>query len=314
MHNDFDSFCCEHIPQCSRKDRYMRMYRRYIWNFLHNIIVVEGMPDSIDWRYFVSTIMRAGKVGFKDVAGIGLVCSRFTLGDEIPALDYQFKERSFKLVNPYLPEEAKSSTLVGADGVIVYNSTEYVYPYTFTDLVEITAERLTEAALSMRTSLRNSRISIVFACTDDTEAQRCRKIYDDLGEGEAATIITNKQFNDFSKNLFPISGKDSMIISELADAQRCIWAEFLNMLGIKNEAVDKKERVTVLESQSNSVSLGISLSIVLRAWQEGFDEVNRLFGTSISCRLNDLFDFVEEEGQQDDTGISSEEEAADNAD
>lgn len=84
----------------------------------------------------------------------------------------------------------------------------------------------------------------------------------------------------------PLSQTNSGYITELIELHNYIIANFFQSLGIKSNDVMKKERLITGEIDSQNDFLAISVLDILTSWKEGFDRVNKMFGTDIEVQLN----------------------------
>ena len=80
---------------------------------------------------------------------------------------------------------------------------------------------------------------------------------------------------------------------ELWNARERILASFLSDIGVKT-GLDKKSNSVVDEVNAGTPSMLINLKDMLASRQEGFDRVNKRFGTSWSVELNEDIDYVNE--------------------
>jgi hypothetical protein len=145
---------------------------------------------------------------------------------------------------------------------------------------------LADTTISMKTSIRNSRVTILPTVNDDKEAIRVNDLMQQIYDGEAFAL--RYKVNDFDgQTLFPIRAKDNIVVSELADARRCIMADFFSETGVKTIAVDKRERVNLEEMSSNDTQTKIACDIMLQPRQKWAEEMNAMFGTNISVKFNE---------------------------
>ena len=80
---------------------------------------------------------------------------------------------------------------------------------------------------------------------------------------------------------------------ELWNARERILASFLSDIGVKT-GLDKKSNSVVDEVNAGTPSMLINLKDMLASRQEGFDRVNKRFGTSWTVELNEDIDYVNE--------------------
>lgn len=78
---------------------------------------------------------------------------------------------------------------------------------------------------------------------------------------------------------------------ELWNARERILASFLSDIGVKT-GLDKKSNSVVDEVNAGTPSMLINLKDMLESRQEGFERVNKRFGTSWTCELNEDLDYV----------------------
>ena len=80
---------------------------------------------------------------------------------------------------------------------------------------------------------------------------------------------------------------------ELWNARERILASFLSDIGVKT-GLDKKSNSVVDEVNAGTPSMLINLKDMLASRQEGFERVNKRFGTSWTVELNEDIDYVNE--------------------
>ena len=80
---------------------------------------------------------------------------------------------------------------------------------------------------------------------------------------------------------------------ELWNARERILASFLSDIGVKT-GLDKKSNSVVDEVNAGTPSMLINLKDMLASRQEGFERVNKRFGTKWSVELNEDIDYVNE--------------------
>ena len=80
---------------------------------------------------------------------------------------------------------------------------------------------------------------------------------------------------------------------ELWNARERILASFLSDIGVKT-GLDKKSNSVVDEVNAGTPSMLINLKDMLASREEGFDRVNKRFGTNWTVELNEDIDYVNE--------------------
>lgn len=263
----------------------LQLYREYhftnLKNFLMNWIKWNGLPDSIDSRFFNdSLIMRGFCTGFKYKDG-----NIYVTDGAISGVDEYYRPTKFKSSNvKFLNEKRK----IGEDCAVCFNTYDYSSPYSMSTMLTIYANRLAHIDVSVDTSVMNSRVAVIPTVNDEKEAIRVANMMKRIYAGEPTVLSYRNSSFDGEKgiDIFPIKSKDNIVVTELADARRNIMSDFYNELGIKNVAVDKKERTNLAEMDSNSDQLKIASEIFLEPRKRWCEEMNRIFGTNISVEFN----------------------------
>ena len=80
-------------------------------------------------------------------------------------------------------------------------------------------------------------------------------------------------------------------MEELWNARERILASFLSDIGIKT-GIDKRSNSVSDEINADTPSLLINLDDMLNSRKEGFERVNRHYGTNWTVELNDNIDYV----------------------
>lgn len=291
---------------CDPYEAYTAYHRNVLKNFLMNIFKWNGLPDSIDERFFNdSLIMRGYCTGFKYTDG-----KIYVTDGALSGIDEYYRPIKFTAANIKFNGVTRK---IDEDCAVCYNTYDYSCPYSLNPMIEIYARRLADLDVSVDTSIRNSRVCIIPVVEDDKDAIRTTKILEDMYKGKPATLsFKTKSFNGKSAfETFPIKSKDNIVVMELADARRNIMADFYAELGIDTLAVDKKAQTNLIEMTSNTEQLGVAREVFLVPRQRWADKMNEIFGTNISVDFNPEI-FKEEEMRYDqswnETGVDKESE------
>ena len=270
--------------------RYKRLYehfRRYLKNLLRNYFIYEGLPETIDYRAHEEMVLFNGfDVGFKcnEVLDAGYKNKPIVSSGALAGIDIYQRPVTFVSANPIIAPSVMRT--VGVDCVPCYNTLNYQFGENCNTLVNIYADLLAEVTLSMRTSVRNSRVCLVPTVSDTEEAIRVGNLLDQIYDGDSSALAF--EVGDITgNNLFPIKAKDNVVVSELADARRCIMSDFFTETGVKTVAVDKRERTNLAEMESNSDQIKIACDIMLAPRKLWCEQMNKMFGTNISVRFNE---------------------------
>ena len=278
-------------------DKLYSHFRRHLKNLLRNYFVWEGLPDTIDARALEETLLfeEGFIVGFQwneaSDRNAEYKDKVIVSGGALAGIDLYQRATTFRSANPVIiPPVARTPRV---DCVPLFNTKNYRFGENCNTVVNIYADMLADTTISMKNSIRNSRVTILPTVNDDKEAVRVNDLMKQIYDGEAFAL--RYKVNDFDgQTLFPIRAKDNIVVSELADARRCIMADFFSETGVKTIAVDKRERVNLQEMSSNDTQTKIACDIMLQPRQKWAEEMNAMFGTNISVKFNE--EVVKNEG------------------
>jgi len=278
---------------CEPFEAYTAYHRNVLKNFIMNMFKWNGLPDSIDERFFNdSIIMRGYCVGFKYTDG-----NIYVTDGALAGVDEYYRPTTFKAANIKFNNVTRK---IDVDCVVCYNTYDYSTPYSLNPMIEIYARRLADLDVSVDTSIRNSRVCVIPVVEDDKDAIRTTKILQDMYAGKPATLsFKTKSFNGKSAfETFPIKSRDNIVVAELADARRNILADFYSELGIDTLAVDKKAQTNYKEMDSNIQQIGVAKEVFLEPRQKWAKRMNEIFGTNISVDFNP--EIFKKEAEEDD--------------
>lgn len=260
---------------------YTEFHRKELRNFLMNLYEWNGLPETVDERFFNDQLLFNGYATCFEYTDGNIYCTN----GAISGLDRYYRPTDFVSSNIYFKNIHKT---IGKDCVVCYNTLNYQHPQedSCRALVDIFAYRLAELDVSIDTSIKNSRVCIIPVVSDDKEAIRTAKVLKEMYEGKPAALSFKSAFNK-DVEMFPIKAKDNIVVTELADARRNIMADFYSYLGIDTIAVDKKERTNYKEMDSNKTQLLINGLRMTEAREIFCKEMNDLFGTNISVKLRE---------------------------
>lgn len=271
-----------------RYDKIFNYSRRYLKNLLRSLFIYESDTPTIDFlAHEENLLFRSGfSVGFKTDAVIDkeLKNNVMIADGAISGVDAYFRPTLFTPANPRIIGTVKRTP--GVDCAVCYNTQNYQFPETMNPIVDIYADLLAHVMISTRTSVINSRVTLIPTVADDKEALRVTELIQKMYEGESYALAYEISELD-GKSIFPVKARDNIVVSELADARRNILADFFSEIGVQTLAVDKRERTNLMEMDSNSQQQKISCDVMLKPRERWCEEMNRIFGTNISVKFNE---------------------------
>ena len=128
---------------------------------------------------------------------------------------------------------------------------------------------------------------LVFTADKDNDIPEIKNYLKSLQDGKMAAIGTEKIL---SKNgtveVQPGSQASPNIIRSLIELEQYLKGSMWNELGLNSNWNAKHENITSSENMLNDDALLPLYDDMLNNWQEGFDEVNKMFGTNITVERN----------------------------
>ncbi len=263
-------------------------FRRHLKNLLRNYFIWEGLPETIDSRALEEMLLfESGHcIGFKwtEAKDPDYKDKVIVADGALAGIDLYQRPVQFVSANPVIVPAVLRT--VGKDCVPLFNTRNYRFGETCNQLVNMYADLLAHQTISMKTSIVNSRVVLIPTVKDDKEAIRVNELLQQIYDGESYAL--KFKISEFDGNtIFPIKARDNIVVSELADARRCIFADFYAESGVKTVAVDKRERTNLAEMSSNDTQTKIACDIMLSPRQMWAEEMNKMFGTNISVRFNE---------------------------
>ena len=260
-----------------------RHYFNFILKDVFRIFLFDGLPETINERFFKYTLFLYGKVTF------------FRDGDTLLALngapsgqpDIYYVPEEMIVSNPRL---LKSYNLKrGVDCEVVYCSDIDMYDqfelgglYT---LVAKTATMLADGALSISVAQKNKRLINVLAAEDQNTKNSIDVVIRKQYAGEPYAVVM-KSLIDNVQSVPIVEKGTNQDLMQLIEAQQYILSHFYESLGLQTHDQMKKERLITAEVNDSDNIAKLNIDDILASIQEGLDRVNAMFGTSISVKLN----------------------------
>lgn len=192
--------------------------------------------------------------------------------------------------NLYVPNSGE-----GKDGecILVLNSQDRM-PTAAT--IGLFAFRLANLQRAIDTNINVTRSSLLLTC-DQRSEHSIRKLYEQF-DGNTPVIYGDK--NSLTPDAIRAIKTDApFLVTELNDAKREVWNEFLTFIGVSNLS-EKRERLITSEADSNNELVNLNLQSFLIPRQQACKEFNEKYGLTgtdkeISVRVrSDLYNMVKQ--------------------
>lgn len=255
-------------------------YRIYFYNKLLSIIQVDGLPDSIDERFFKNRILTKGYLGIFETEKYGVIASDVSLSD----LDIYYNPTTMTAVNPKFVEIYKRKIDVDSALVKLSPNFETVLPivYYYADLMAVAVQGIDSNVL-------NSKLAYVFACENQTDADSFKKMFDEIANGYPAVFVDKKLFDDegnLKVQMFNNNINNTFIADKLMKLKTDIENEFNAFIGLNTVNTEKKERLITPEVELSNNNNKLLIELWRDTINDGLDKANELYNLNMRVTLN----------------------------
>ena len=258
-----------------------------------NLFVWENLPETVDVRALNLALILNGKVCWTEFNG-----KLYALGGNVGGEPNAYYEPTiFIIANPILGSKQVqvrrkdgSSSIEGLDGILMGNSDvdlESDRPVGgLYGLIYQTAGLLADNISSLNVSQINGRVSQIFTADNDTIGKTAELVLKGIYSGEPYKVITQDLIDKIGVLPAAQSGQSNTLLN-LIEAHRSILQDFYNELGVGYQGNAKRERVNTAEIGLMRGCLDVSIWNMLENRKMAVEQINEMFGTNISVKLND---------------------------
>lgn len=150
------------------------------------------------------------------------------------------------------------------------------------------AAHLAETDLSINLATINSRLIAVLTAPDDRTREAALKLLEDIKEGRQGVVLSPSTLLDEHGGMrsLPYSNaSDNSTIKNLIELTQYLRASWYNEMGLNANWNAKRESLSAAESLLNDDALLPLVDDMLACRRKGAEEINRLYGTSITVDL-----------------------------
>ena len=272
-------------------------YFKWLLNKVMSMIIIEG-GDSVptfDKDYCKMQLILDGIIGVTEFTGVhdgndGLYCAVGNIGGEPNAY---YVPTYYTISNPILG----SKTMYWQDtrnhtknGVLLCNNRVDKYIHDIGscglyDLIHQTATLLADNIVSINCCQINTRVQALVTSDSPTMTQTAEEVMKELYAGKPFKIVTQDLKEKI--NVSPMANAGvSQNLTQLVELHNYIIANFFQSIGVCANNVMKREILITAEIDSQNSFVNLSLTELLDSWTRGFNEVNEMFGTDFTVRLN----------------------------
>ena len=252
-----------------------------------------GLPDTIDERALNLDLVLSGKVCWTKF-GDKLYALTGNVGGEPNAY---YEPQEFIIANPILGSKKVKirhrdglQTVEGLDGILMANSdVDQMSDRTAGGLFGLIyqyAGLLADNVSSLNISQINGRVSQIWTADEQSLAKTAELVIKDVYEGKPYKIVTQDMIDKVGVLPAAQTGQTNTLLN-LMEIHQFFLAQFYSELGIAAQGNLKRERINTAETELMTGSYDINIFNMLKNREEAVEQINSLFGTSISVKLND---------------------------
>lgn len=267
---------------CDVEENY-RFYFKWLLSKLEDVIVLKDVPETIDVTYLKEQLLLLGEICITDFNDKLYAC----VGSRGGEPNEYYRPTQFIIANPILGSKVVD---IDKNGVVIFNTSadkSDMFGGGLFQLIKQTATLLADNIVSINCAQINTRVEAIVTSDSEAQATAGEIVLKKLYAGAPYNIVRSDIIEKI--NINPIaSSTTGGKIKELVELHQYIIAQFFQAIGIKANAINKKERMITDEINSQDDYLGISLLDLIESWKEGFDKVNEMYGTEIKVELNPI--------------------------
>lgn len=284
---------------CNFKDNY-DFYFKWLLSKTCSCFYITGLPETCDEFYIKSNLIIDGDVCITDFNGKLYALNGAPGGQP----DEYYRPTIYTVANPVLGSKMVKD---GVDGIILYNTPLDAYiSGGLYGLINQTATLLADNIVSINCSQINTRVQALVTADSEAQALAGEIVLKKIYTGHPYQILRSDLIDKIAVN--PLNNSASAVnIAQLIELHNYIISNYFQSIGIKSNDVRKNAHVLQEEIDVQNNYLQISILELLSAWQEGFDRVNKLYGTDIHVELNPaLIDTIIGDTQSEEKDVINE--------
>lgn len=249
-----------------------------------------GLPSTVDARFIEVGLYEDGAMLYFDDDVMGNLCLRGILGGQLDVYNIPLDRRAYAS-NGYQRECNRDNSVIIWD-----NMTHWCCK----DKMTLYAKRLAELDASIDINCKAQRTPILIKGSEQQQLalQNAYMQYD----GNQPVIFASNDFMNGDGSSFGVFTTGATFVADkLYELKVNLWNEALTYLGVTNISIQKKERM--IKDEVQRLQGGVMANRYSRefARQQACKQINRMFGTQISCRFRDVFE-QKNDGEEDTEG------------
>lgn len=161
------------------------------------------------------------------------------------------------------------------------------------DIIDYYAVKMAMITADIEINLTNSKLSYVFAASNQAAANSFKKLYDQIAQGNPAVVLDKELKNEDGSNTWEVFQQNlssNYIVSDLLQDLRRLENDFCTKIGIPSTNTEKRERMSEVEVTRNDVETESLIDAWLTRLNDEIDRANKMFpglNLKVERRWND---------------------------
>ena len=280
----------QNLYNFSDKGKCIDNHVAYMLARTQSMFTYSGLPDTLNPRIIELYLQVNGNLCITEINDdmirksghtelkSGLYAFTGGMGGEY---DVYYMPTIYTVANPYL--NFSKNLKINEDCIVIPSDSMY---YGLLPMFRKYATALTENELSMNVATIVLRLQALISASDDNTKKSAEKYLNDIVSGKIGVIAEN-QFLDNSLKVTPYATTGAhTTMQNIIELEQYLRATWFNDLGLNANYNMKRESINSNESQLNNDALLPLVDNMLKCRQDGFNKVNKRYGTNITVELN----------------------------
>lgn len=237
-----------------------------------------GLPSTVDARFIEVGLYEDKAMLYFNDEVMGNLCLKGILGGQLDVYNIPLVRRAYAS-NGYQRVCGRS------DSVIIWDNMTH---WCCKDKMLIYAKRLAELDATIDINCNAQRTPILIKGSEQQQLS-LKNAYKEF-VGNEPVIFASNDFMEGDGNSFGVFTTGAPYVADkLYELKVNLWNEALTYLGVTNISIQKKERM--IKDEVQRLQGGVMANRYSRefARQQACEQINRMFGTQISCHFRDVF-------------------------
>lgn len=257
-----------------------------------NIFEVKGLPETVNSRYFLTSLILTGDCALWKCKG-EWVAVKGTRGAEP---DGYYLPTEYVIANPVF---GSGNVNVNSDEIevffwsstdeLMYTASSGMYP-----LIDRTARVLTDIHISIICALKNSRVTNIFTATTNSEKEALNRLITDMKLGKDSYVAVQQLTSKMQVN--PVIANTDLyrLIQEFVELEQFTLAQFYHSIAVNSNYNLKRAQINNEEIMTNSYILVVNLFDTEQQLKQKSTEFNSKSGLNISIDYSEAWKKLQE--------------------